>query len=148
VVAQTYQDLRAWQTVRAFKVGLYTLIEQPPLAHDFALCDQLRKAAASAQSNIAEGFGRFDPPDFGRFVKVARASLLECRNHLSDAVDRRLLAEDAVRDHEARLAEAMKEVGGLLDYLHSPEAKRNAERIRQRRIERRRARIGTKNPGT
>ena len=136
MVAQTYQDLRAWQTVLAFKVGVYALIETPPLANDFALCDQLRKAAASAQSNIAEGFGRFDPPDFGRFVKVARASLLECRNHLSDAVDRRLLTEDVLREHEARLAEAMKKLGGLLDYLQSPEAKRNAERIRQRRIER------------
>jgi four helix bundle protein len=146
VVAKTYQELRAWQTVRAFKVGIYALIEHPPLANDFALCDQLRKAASSAQSNIAEGFGRFDPPDFGRFVKVARASLLECRNHLSDAVDRRVIGESVVQEHEARLAEAMKEVGGLLDYLQSPEAKRNAERIRQRRIERRRVRSRNMKP--
>jgi four helix bundle protein len=146
VVAQTYQDLRAWQTVRAFKVGVYALIEHAPLANDFALCDQLRKAAASAQSNIAEGFGRFDPLDFARFVKVARASLLECRNHLSDAVDRQVLAESATLEHAARLAEAMREVGGLLDYLQSPEAKRNAERIRQRRIERRRGRTRNMEP--
>ena len=146
MVAKTYQDLRAWQTVRAFKVGIYALIEHPPLANDFALCDSLRKAAASAQSNIAEGFGRFDPADFGRFVKVARASLLEGRNHLSDAVDRRVLDESMVQEHEARLAEAMKEVGGLLDYLQSPEAKRNAERIRQRRIERRRSRTRNMEP--
>jgi four helix bundle protein len=140
VVAKDYRELRVWQTVRAFKLGIYRLVEQSPLADDTTLSEQLRKAAASAQSNIAEGFGRFDPPDFGRFVKIARASLVECRNHLSDAVDRHHLTEDVCREHHLRLQEAMKEVGGLLDYLQSPEAKKNAERIRQRRIERRQAR--------
>jgi four helix bundle protein len=61
VSAKTYEELRAWQSVRAFKVGVYALTEQKPLSSDFKLCDQLRDAAASAQSHIAEGFGRFDP---------------------------------------------------------------------------------------
>jgi hypothetical protein len=63
VSAKTYEELRAWQSVRAFKVGVYALTEQKPLSSDFKLCDQLRDAAASAQSHIAEGFGRFDPLD-------------------------------------------------------------------------------------
>jgi four helix bundle protein len=146
MTANSFQELRAWQTVRAFKLGLYKLIEQPPLAGDFKLCEQIRDAAASAQSNIAEGFGRFDPVDFARFVKIGRASLLECRNHLIDAVERRHINEDECQEHQQRYEEALKEVGGLLDYLHSPEAKRNAERIRQRRIERRRRRTPNLEP--
>jgi hypothetical protein len=47
------------------------------------------------------------------------------------------------------MGEAMKEIGGLLDYLQSPEAKRNADRIRQQRMERRRRRKqGTSNSDT
>ena len=73
-------------------------------------------------------------------MKVARASLVECKNHLIDAVDRGHIDDD-VRRHSAGLADdALREIGGLLDYLQSPEAKRNAERIRQRRFERRRRR--------
>jgi four helix bundle protein len=137
VTARTYGELRAWQTVRAFKVGVYALTEQQPIAGDFKLRDQLREAAASAQSQIAEGFGRFEPLDNARFVRMARASLLECHNHLSDAVDRGYLIEGERLQHEARFRDAIREIGGYLDYLQSPEAKRNAERIRQRRVERR-----------
>ena len=137
---KTFRDLKAWQAVREFKLGIYGLVEQGSLARDVKLREQLREAAASAQSQISEGFGRFDPLDFARFVKMARASLLERHNHLGDAVDRRHITDDTTREHHVRWEAAMKEIGGLLDYLQSPEAKRNADRLRQDRIERRRRR--------
>ena len=71
MVAKHYWELRAWQTVVAFKDGIYDLIEREPLATDLKLRDQLRESVASAQSHIAEGFGRFDPLDNARFVKMA-----------------------------------------------------------------------------
>lgn len=116
------------------------MIEREPLATDLKLRDQLRESVASAQSHIAEGFGRFDPLDNARFVKMARASMLECHNHLGDAVDRKRITEETRRDHLVKWEGAMKEIGGWLDYLQSPEAKRNADRIRQQRVERWRAR--------
>jgi four helix bundle protein len=140
MVAKHYWELTAWQAVRTFKLGIYDLIEREPLAGDVKLRDQLRESAASAQSHVAEGFGRFDPLDNARFVKMARASMLECHNHLGDAVDRKRINEETRREHLARWEVAMKEIGGWLDYLQSPEAKRNADQIRQRRIERRRQR--------
>jgi four helix bundle protein len=147
--AKHYWELTAWQAVRAFKVGIYDLIEREPLANDFKLREQLRESVASAQSHIAEGYGRFDPLDFARFVKMSRASMLECHNHLGDAVDRKRITEDIRREHLVRWDEAMKEIGGLLDYLQSPEAKRNADRLRQQRIRRRQDRKNrgaTRNP--
>ncbi len=134
------EEIRAWRCVRRFKLALYRLVADEPLCRDFDLRDQLRSAAASAESNISEGFGRFDPADFARFVKIARGSLMECRTRLMDAVDRGHIAADVRREHEVMLEEALREIGGLLDYLQSPDAKRNAERIRQKRLERRRAR--------
>ena len=140
MVARRFEDLRAWQAARAFRLGIYRLIETPPLSNDERLVTQLREAARSAVSHVTEGFGRFDPLDFARFVKMAKASLLECKNHLVDAVDRRLIPETTRLEHASAADEALKEIGGLLDYLQSPEAKQNAERIRQARDERRRRR--------
>jgi four helix bundle protein len=140
MTAKTFRDLRAWQAAYAFKLKVYELIEHGPLANDEKLRKQLREGAASAPSQISEGFGRFDPADNARFVKMARASIIECQNHLQDAVDRRHITERAREEHDQLAREALTEIGGLLDYLHSPEAKRNAERIRQKREERRQSR--------
>src|SRR5262245_568716 len=137
MTAKKFRDLRAWQAAYAFKLKIYQLIEQGPLANDEKLRKQLREGAASAPSQISEGFGRFDPVDNARFVKMARASIIECQNHLQDAVDRQHITEYAREEHDNVAREALMEIGGLLDYLHSPEAKRNAERIRQKREARR-----------
>ena len=136
MVAKHYWELTCWQAVVAFKKGIYDLIEREPLSTDFKLREQLRESVASAQSHIAEGFGRFDPLDNARFVKMSRGSMLECHNHLGDAVDRKRITEETRREHVLRWEVAMKEIGGWLDYLQSPEAKKNAERIRQQRAER------------
>lgn len=135
---RTIEEIRAWRLARQFKLALYDLVAREPLSRDVDLRDQLRSAAASAESNISEGFGRFDPMDFARFLKIARGSLMECRSRLIDAADRGHITEDRRREHQSLADEALKEIGGLLDYLQSPEAKRNAERIRQQRIARRR----------
>jgi cytochrome oxidase assembly protein ShyY1 len=83
---------------------------------------------------VAEGFGRFSPPDFARFVVMARASLMESQNHLIDLVDRGYITNEE-RTALNQLAEtALQEVTGLLEYLQSPEALRNARRARERRI--------------
>jgi four helix bundle protein len=146
MIAKKFRELRAWQAAYAFKLKVYDLIEEGPLSEDERLRKQFREGAASAPSQISEGFGRFDPVDFARFVKMARASILECQNHLQDAVDRQHITEHVREEHDKFAREALMEIGGLLDYLHSPEAKRNAERIRQKRVERRQRR--KRNKGT
>jgi len=144
---RTFRDLRAWQAARQFKVAVYRLTDAGSLSKDDRLRSQIREAAASAASHISEGFGRFDPADFARFVKMARASLIECQNHLDDAVDRGHITEADRKEHDDMAQDALKEIGGLLDYLQSPEAKRNAERLRQKRVDRRNRRSNTE-PGT
>ena len=140
VGVKRFEDLRAWQAARAFKLRVYELLDSGRLSAHPRLETQLREAAASAPSHISEGFGRFDPADFARFVKMARAAVLECRNHLQDAVDRGALDEATQQAVSTQSDEVLTEVGGLLDYLHSPEARRNAERVRHRRAERYRKR--------
>lgn len=140
MAVRRFEDLRTWQSARRFEIAAYKLIDTGSLAHDVRLREQLREAATSAVSHIAEGHGRFDPADNARFVKMARPSLLECANHWIDAVDAGHIADAVRAQHQSLIDAALKEIGGALDYLQSPEAERNAERIRQARIERRRER--------
>lgn len=129
-----FTDLRAWQACNAFKKAIYRLCEESAVGRDAELHKQLRESAARTTAHIAEGFGRFNPADFARFCVIARSSLMEAQNHLRDAVDRTHIDEQRRVEHD-RLAEtALEEVTGLMEYLQSPEALRNARRARERRI--------------
>ena len=129
-----FTKLRAWQACDIYKKAVYRLCEQPPLAQDWKRRDQLEGSVRGPCAHVAGGFRRFNPPDNARFVVMARASLMESQNHLSDLVDRGYIAE-AERVTLNELAEtALKETTGWLEYLQSPEALRNARRARERRI--------------
>jgi four helix bundle protein len=51
-----------------------------PAAKDFKFRDQIRDSPSSVTSNIAEGFGRYRPAEFGRFLNIARGPLTEIHN--------------------------------------------------------------------
>ena len=129
-----FTDLRAWQSCDVYKKAIYRLCENGSLSRDWERRNQLEESAKGPPAHIAEGYGRFNPPDFARFTVMARASLMESQNHLRDAVDKGYITED-VRLELDKLAEAvLGEVTGLMEYLQSPEALRNARRARERRI--------------
>jgi four helix bundle protein len=139
--AKSIHDLRAWQACRTFKLTVYRLSETTGLTQDSRLRGQLCEAAASAASQVAEGFGRFNPADFARFLAMARASLIEAQNHLQDAVDRGHISEEArARCHDLAQA-AVRDVTSLLEYLQSSKAQDNAKKARAKRQARR-----TQNP--
>ena len=129
-----FTELRAWQACDVYKKAIYRLCETGSLSRDLERRRQLEEAAGRPPAHIAEGYGRFSPPDFARFTVIARSSLMESQNHLRDAVDRRYITEETRLEYD-RLAEvALGEVTGLMEYLQSPEALRNARRARERRI--------------
>ena len=131
--ARSFRDLRAWQTSRVFKLATYRLVESGSLATDLRLRDQLRESAASAVSQIAEGFGRFSPADFARFLAMAKASLIEAQNHLQDAVDRGYITEACRLSHDELAKVALRDVTALLEYLQSSKARENAREARAKR---------------
>jgi four helix bundle protein len=143
---QRFTDLRAWQTCNTYKNAIYRLCKQGPLARDVKLRAQLEESVAGPPANIAEGFGRFSPPDFARFVVIARASLIESQNHLRDAKDKEHITEEARLEHDQLAEAALQETTGLIEYLQSPEALRNARRARERRIATRDIRRAARTP--
>jgi four helix bundle protein len=118
----------------AYKKAVYRLCANSPLARDWHRRGQLEDSVAGPPSHLAEGFGRFSPPDFARYTVIARSSLMESQNHLRDAVDKNYITEETRLELDKLAEDALKEVTGLMEYLQSPEALRNARRARERRI--------------
>ena len=83
--ARHYEELICWQLATELKIRLYAVAERPHIRRDFKYVDQVRESAASAPSNIAEGFGRRSNKEFLHYLDIARGSLNEVQNHLRDA---------------------------------------------------------------
>ena len=77
-----YKDLTAWQKAMQLAVEVYRLTRLLPKEESFGLIGQLRRAAASVPSNIAEGYGRASTVEYARFLKIARGSLYELETQL------------------------------------------------------------------
>ena len=77
VASKNYRDLRVWHAAVDLVVEVYRLTSQLPRREVFGLTAQLRRAAVSVASNIAEGQARHGSGDFIRFLVIARGSLAE-----------------------------------------------------------------------
>jgi four helix bundle protein len=86
--AKRYQDLVVWQLSYELQREVFAITAIGAVARDFKFRDQIRDSSASATRNIAEGFGRFRPAEFARFLDIARGSLTETHHHLRDGHDR------------------------------------------------------------
>lgn len=82
-----FEDLIAWQKARMLVQQVYVLCRKSEVACDFGFCNQLRTAAISAMSNIAEGFERQSQKEFARFLDISIASCAEVRSQLYAALD-------------------------------------------------------------
>ena len=93
--ARTFRDMVAWQLARELRNGLRPLWQKAAAAHDYGLCDQLRTAARSVTSNIAEGFP-CSHLEYARFLEIASRSLEEIEDRVIEMVDEELVSgEDA-----------------------------------------------------
>jgi four helix bundle protein len=78
---QSVERLKVWQKAMDLVEASYRLSTQLPPDERFGLVSQMRRAATSVPANIAEGFGRWNAPDFARFISIASGSLRELETH-------------------------------------------------------------------
>lgn len=78
----SYQDLIVWQKSMDLVIETYRIIKLLPKSEMYVLSDQMRRAAISIPSNIAEGFGRHASRDYSRFLSIARGSKYELETQL------------------------------------------------------------------
>ncbi len=88
-----FEKLDVWQTARAFAGAVYDVTDSFPRREQFALSQQLTRAAVSITANIAEGSSRSSYKEFSRYVEMAFGSLCEVVAELFIAKDRKYVAE-------------------------------------------------------
>ena len=81
-MGQSFKDLNAWRKAIALTVAIYKLTESFPPSERYGLTDQLRRAAVSVASNIAEGYGRSTRGEYIQFLGHARGSNCEVETQL------------------------------------------------------------------
>src|SRR5438094_4145317 len=88
-----FEKLDVWQKAIDFADLVYTLTRQFPDEERFGLTNQMRRAAVSISSNIAEGSSRTSQADFGRFIEIATGSVFEVTSQAFIAKKQILLSE-------------------------------------------------------
>jgi four helix bundle protein len=110
---ERFEDFVAWQKARAMTREIYRITEQGKFAKDFGLRDQIRRAAVSVMSNIAEGFERGRASEFHQFLSIAKASCAEVRSQLYIALDVGHLTQEEFTELMAKATETGRIIGGL-----------------------------------
>ena len=109
----TFERLDVWQKAIFFADLVYSLTRGFPTDERFGLTNQMRRAAVSVSSNIAEGSARVSRKDFARFVEIATGSLFEAVSQSFIGRNQGFLTE---KDFDA-LYEAAEEQGKMLSGL-------------------------------
>jgi four helix bundle protein len=128
MAVKRYQDLVVWQAADQVRLEVYRLTRDGPASRDFRFRDQLRSSASSIAANITEGFRRFGPRDFARFLDIAFASAGETEHWLDDGIARGHWTEHDLRVVRMQLRRLDAGLRSLMRYLRSPEAAARSQR--------------------
>ncbi len=112
-MTETFRNLIAWQKARLLARDIYRATKGFPKEEQFGLVSQLRRAAVSIVSNIAEGKGRGTKRDFCHFLMQSRGSLYELETQIELANDLEYLEDVEV----PQLLKACDELGRVLNGL-------------------------------
>jgi four helix bundle protein len=109
-----FEDLIAWQKARRLTAEIYHVTSKHEFARDFGLRDQIRRAAVSVMSNLAEGFERSGRSEFHQFLVITKGSCAEVKSQLYVAGDVGYLSHEEfallanLTDEVSRITGALK----------------------------------------
>lgn len=119
-VVRTFRDLIAWQKAMNLARMVYKATDVMPTAERFGLTNQMRRAAVSLPSNIAEGHGRQGRADYLKHLRIARGSLAELSTQLELAWSLQFMSQDETLAE--LLAETDRVFQGLIKGLENLDA--------------------------
>ena len=114
-----FEDLEAWKFGRELAQSVYSLTRKDLISRDFGLVDQIRRAATSAMTNVAEGFERGSNKDFVRFLFIARGSAGEVRSLLYVALDQGYITEEEFNTTQDLCIQTSRIIWGLVKSLRT-----------------------------
>lgn len=110
---QRFTDLLVWQRSHALTLEIYRLTTAFPNGERFGLISQMRRAALSVPTNIAEGSKRVGKSDFARFLNIAEGSLVETESLLMVSRDLGFVSRDQCTKHLNEIAQIASMLHGL-----------------------------------
>jgi four helix bundle protein len=126
--AKRFEDLEVWQKAKELTNLVYSLSSSGSFSRDFGLRDQLRRAAVSITSNIAEGFESRTQVLFIQYLGRAKGSAGELRAQLYIAKDQGYVSEEEFKTALSLAEICSRQLARLIQYL---ESQPNARRVRE-----------------
>ncbi|MBL9152735.1 MAG: four helix bundle protein [Verrucomicrobiales bacterium] len=120
---QRFEDILAWQKGRELTKAIYSQSRKGEFSRDFALRDQIRKAAISITSNIAEGFERGGNKEFSQFLSNSKGSAGEVRSQLYVALDEAYISESEWQALNEQCIEISRMLDSFMNYLKGSDLK-------------------------
>ena len=115
-----FEKLGVWQKAVEFADRVYAVTRGFPDDERFGLTSQMRRAAVSISSNVAEGSGRSSDKDFAHFVEIAYSSVMEVVSQSQIALNQEFLNQPDRDDLYARAEELARMLSGLRSSLQHP----------------------------
>ena len=112
-----FEDIKAWQLAREIVRNIYRMTQKPDFLKDYGLRDQIRRAAVSIMSNIAEGFERRTDKELVQFLSIAKGSSAEVRSQLYTAMDLDYISEKDFESLKQDCELASKQIASFMKYL-------------------------------
>jgi four helix bundle protein len=117
VQVRNFREIKVWQKAHRFVLEIYRRTQEFPVEERFGLTIQLRRAATSIASNIAEGCGRNSEKDFARFLSIAAGSASEVEYQLLLARDLGYLPDNACKHLDAQVNEVKRMLNSFIRTL-------------------------------
>ncbi len=117
------EDIIVWQKAKSLTIDIYKASNHGSFAKDFGLRDQIRRAAVSIPSNIAEGFGRGGNREFLQFLSISKGSLFELKTQLIIANEIGYLDDEIYSRISNEIDEVGKMLTSFMNYLSNSDIK-------------------------
>jgi four helix bundle protein len=114
---KSYKDLIIWQKGIELTKEIYRVVKKFPKEETYVLSDQLRRAAISIPSNIAEGQARQHTTEFKQFLYIALGSLAELNTQLIIAKELGYISDTVLIESEIKVVELRKMISTLINRL-------------------------------
>ena len=114
---ETFEDMEVWQVSRQLVKDIYVITAAKAFGRAYALRDQIRRAAISINSNIAEGFDRGSNKEFAQFLAMSKGSAAEVRSQLYLALDLGYIEVEKFASLKGQLLKLSRQLSAFRRYL-------------------------------
>jgi len=112
-----FEELEVWRAARDVVNAVYQASSAGIFSRDYALRDQIRRAAVSIPSNIAEGFSRHSNKEFVQFLFIAKGSAAEVQSQLYTALDQNYISQEEFDKIYGQIEVVAKQISRFITYL-------------------------------